>query len=185
LRDVLHSWDLFLYWFVNRTLTSPWLDRIALFFSSTEVWSALTLGVFLYCLVRRQKRALKILGCLLVAVSLTDSVSYYFLKPVFQRVRPCHYLQSRRVNGICGSEFGMPSNHAANGVAVTTVLAVFASRFWLFAGVISSLIVGFTRVYLGVHFPGDVLAGYGFGILFGLFVSAVFYPLVGKKKHGT
>lgn len=77
----------------------------------------------------------------------------------------------------------MPSNHAANGMATTTVIAVFASRFWFIAALVSTLIVGFTRVYLGVHFPGDVLSGFVFGMGYGVAAIAILYPFMTRKKR--
>ncbi len=183
MRSYLHAWDLVVYRFINLRLTDNSFDWTVLLLSSGVTWVVVYLFALALALTFKNTRAVKILGCVAFAISLSDGISYYVLKPYFQRVRPCHYtMDARRVNGICGSEFGMPSNHAANGMAATTVLAAFASRTWFLAALISTLVVGFTRVYLGVHFVGDVLAGYVFGIVFGAASVALFFPFMLRKN---
>jgi len=98
-------------------------------------------------------------------------------------VRPCHHqMDARRVGGICGSEFGMPSNHAANGMATVVVLANFAPRAWTLVALAVVLITGYSRVYLGVHYPGDVAAGFAFGALLGAAVSALLGGWIRKVR---
>lgn len=181
--ETLYTWDLGIYRFINTHLTAAWLDPAVSLLSSTLFWAvvmAIALGV---ATALRKTRALKILAAIGVAIAVTDATTTYVLKPNFNRVRPCHYLEgARRVGNICGSREGMPSNHAANGMAAAVLLGIFASQSWFWLALFFVLIVGFTRIYLGVHYPTDILVGYLFGASFGAIVALFFRPLMGRKK---
>jgi undecaprenyl-diphosphatase len=181
--EILSTLDLLVYRLINAGLTSTARDPFFFWLSSREVWGGLAIAVFAYALARRDWRLVKVLGLMVLAVALSDVACTYWLKPAFQRVRPCHYLENaRRVGGICGSEMGMPSNHAANGMAVAAITAVYFGWGWFALAVLLAVVVGFSRVYLGVHFPGDVLAGYGFGLVLGLVLAFSLRPYISRKK---
>jgi undecaprenyl-diphosphatase len=126
-------------------------------------------------------------------VALCDQISVHAFKEVFQRLRPCHdpAVQSfiREVGNRCGGEFGFVSSHAANSVG----LAVFLSRTlrgvaapvsWLIPSMaIWAFLTSYSRVYIGVHYPTDVLAGAALGALIGGFMGyfhGVMRPLLPK-----
>ncbi|NJK94870.1 MAG: phosphatase PAP2 family protein, partial [Bacteroidales bacterium] len=125
----------------------------------------------------RKKRKKKVwLSLLIIALMViaTDQVSV-FIKDTVQRLRPCHdmAIQSlvHTVHG-CGGKFGFVSSHAANSFGVAMFFTMFFSHRWV--GVmlmIWALIVSYSRIYLGVHYPGDVLGG----ALLGMIIGALFF----------
>jgi undecaprenyl-diphosphatase len=178
----LSSLDDAAYEFINLRLTSEALDPVALGLSSGVLWVALLAAAIPFFALRRKPYFLKVFLTLLTAVSLSDALCYHVLKPGFARVRPCHGRSyARRVDGICGSEFGMPSNHASNGMAAATVIALASSRGWALIAFGLALLVGYSRVYLGVHYPGDVFVGFLFGSFFGIVSWSLFHPWIKKK----
>ncbi len=180
--ETLYSWDLGVYRFINTHLTATWLDPTISLLSSTLFWTVLMALAFGVAATLRKTRALKLLAAIAVAIAISDATTTYLLKPKFNRVRPCHYLEgARRVGNICGSREGMPSNHAANGMAAAILVGIFASQSWFVLALFFALIVGFTRIYLGVHYPTDILVGYLFGTGFGALVALFFRPLLGRK----
>lgn len=107
---------------------------------------------------------------LLVAFVFSDVVSAQLIKPLVGRIRPSHTLiDSINLLVKKGGKFSFPSNHSAN----TMVFAVITGYFWPRTRVFLyplSVIIGFTRVYVGVHFPFDVIAGWilGYTIAWGM-----------------
>lgn len=179
----LAAWDEAAFRAVNSGLSGPLMDQVMLGVSSKWTWLAVGVVVVGYTLVRRHLRLLSF--CILVglAMGLSDGLAYQVLKPSLQRERPCHQLQDvRLVQDRCGSDFGFPSNHAANAMAVAVVAALAYPRRWkiLAAFFGSALLVGLSRVYLGVHFPGDVLAGFAFGAVVGGVAYQLFQLSLGR-----
>ena len=118
------------------------------------------------------------LTVLIISLSFTDAICAQILKPFFERIRPSH-LNLEEVNLLTskGGKWSMPSNHAANMFSLAIVLSYFYKKYkpLLF---LLAILISFSRVYVGVHFPGDVIVG-GF---IGFFISSSFLILWGKVK---
>ena len=118
------------------------------------------------------------LAVLIISLSFTDAICAQILKPFFERIRPSH-LNLEEVNLLTskGGKWSMPSNHAANMFSLAIVLSYFYKKYkpLLF---LLAILISFSRVYVGVHFPGDVIVG-GF---IGVFISSIFLILWGKIK---
>lgn len=155
---------------------TPWLD---VFFSTVTtrfVWIPLYLFLAwkLYKVSSRRRFFIRLLAiaCMITA---SDQLTSGVIKPLVGRPRPCHVpeLESRLhlVAGNCGGPFGFVSSHAANTFALATFLSLLFSRphrlrawGWLFAW---AVLVSYSRIYLGVHYPGDVLCAALLGSLLG------------------
>ncbi len=166
--------DLF-YWF-NHRLASPQLDVLMSLLSSTAFWLSVGIGVSLHRLYRqrgsRQGRGfLRVFLLFAATLILTDMLSYYGLKDHLLRLRPCHELADVRLAAApCGGQYGLPSNHAANSMAVFTLwylLFGYRRKFIALCGLLMVLAVCLSRVYLGVHYPSDIGAGFLVGALMG------------------
>ncbi len=121
----------------------------------------------------RRGRAAAIL--LLLAIGLSDAISARVLKPGVGRPRPCYELENVRLLVSCGGQHGFPSSHAANAFAAAVTLAYFYRRY---TGILMTLtfLVGYSRIVVGVHYPGDVLGGY----LLGAVNASIFLALYQK-----
>lgn len=119
-----------------------------------------------FWLWRGRLRALRVLIVAVIAVAGADAMAYRVLKPLIARPRPL----VAGVNAIervpASGRYGFPSNHASNSAAAAAVLSVaYPTAAPAFIAV--ALAIGFSRVYAGAHYPGDVLAGFILGVLIG------------------
>ena len=126
----------------------------------------------------KRGRWLAILG--IIGVGLADFTSHQFLKPLFARPRPCQELDGVRLLMGCGGFYGFPSNHACNFFGT----AVFFTYFYRRAGLIlfgPALLVGWSRIYVGVHYPLDVIGGAVWGMLLSVVIILLAKILFAEK----
>ncbi|MFZ9045700.1 MAG: phosphatase PAP2 family protein [Cyclobacteriaceae bacterium] len=164
--DYLVTFDKTLFFLLNGW-GSQLMDQFMLFLSAKYPWIPLY-AVLVGLLVWKYKASFWIpLLYVLAVFALNDQFTSGFMKPFFERLRPCHdssLLEIKRV-GKCGGTFGFASSHAANtmGLAISYFF-LFGRTWWTTLLVVWAILVGYSRIYLGVHFPGDVIIGFMVGI---------------------
>ncbi len=113
-----------------------------------------------------KKRGLALLIAGGIAVGLNDFIGHNILKEIVARPRPCHTLPDFQHITNCSNSFSFPSNHASNLFTAATVISL-SFREMAFIAYTCALLVGYSRVYLAVHYPSDVLGGALCGIVMG------------------
>jgi len=153
------------------------LFQDALWWMVSSKWSsALIVLALLWILLHKNRRhALLVLAMLVLAIVVADQVSSGIIKGLVERLRPSHEpsLSSviHIVNGYHGGLYGFVSSHAANSVAVCTLIAlVMRHRAATLSLAAWAAMQCYSRVYLGVHYPGDILGGIVVGLLAGWLV---------------
>lgn len=157
--------------FLNGLGSTHW-DRFWLFishkFSAVPLYALLLFFCFKYL---KWRKTIAVLLCVAVMITATDQLANLF-KYGFERLRPCHdeslIPQMRLV--ICGGKYGYFSAHAASSMAIATFFSLLLRgkiKWLVYTLVIWSLLVGYSRIYLGVHFPGDVITGFVIGAILG------------------
>jgi undecaprenyl-diphosphatase len=181
--DYLESLDRQLFLLING-LHSPFIDKLMLAFSDARFWIPLFIWL-LFVLYKAYpgKQMLWVLLAVGVSITLTDRLSVDAFKNIFMRYRPCYNTEIQSmihlVKDSCGGRFGFVSSHAANfaGLAMLfTKLLKFEYRNigWVLA--IWVALIGYSRIYLGVHYPADVIGG----IVLGSVVGWLVYKSVSK-----
>lgn len=154
---------------------SPLWDNFFWVFTSIPVWIPLYLAIIFVFFKRLELRGVWALLAVVLVIVLCDQISSSFFKEFFERLRPSHEptLEGivRLVNDKKGGRFGFVSSHAANsfGLAMFTALLF---RKWYFSVFIFlwALVNSYSRIYMGLHYPGDILGGLILGVLCGVFV---------------
>ena len=176
------SWDTALFLFLNGFHNDFW-DTVMYWVSDKYFWAPFYALLLILIGVKLKWKTLLVILPLIALLILFSDQGSVFLKNLFQRYRPCHnYLIQdivHTLNGKCGGQYGFVSSHTAN----TFALAVFVGMLfreklkWMLLFMLSwASLVSYSRIYLGVHYPADLLAGalLGTGIGF-LLVKGYFY----------
>ncbi|HEY0654687.1 MAG TPA: phosphatase PAP2 family protein [Chryseosolibacter sp.] len=150
---------------------AEWLDTIMVVISHKLTWVPLYLAIVYFIFRTYGIKGVAAVICIALTIVLADQITSTFMKPFFARLRPTHDPELRDlvhiVNGYRGEKFGFASSHAAN----TFGLALFV--FFLFRDLtrqvrwmfLWALVVGYSRIYLGVHYPGDIIVGAVVGMI--------------------
>ena len=105
----------------------------------------------------------------LITLTITDQVSSTILKPWIGRIRPCHVVEGARVITGCGNNLAFPSGHATNTMAAAILFGSIYRRA-LLPALVLSVLVSYSRIYIGIHYPVDIVGGWiiGGGIAWGI-----------------
>lgn len=161
-------------------------DGFMWIFTTTLIWIPLAL-VLLYIIVKNNKwrQTLLIFGMIALVVLLADRISSGIFKPVFQRFRPSQDNEFMGlvdiVNGYRGGKYGFTSSHAANSFALFSFMTLlFRKKELTIALFLWALLNCYSRIYLGVHYPGDIVCGAILGLTCGCLVYLL-YRLINQK----
>lgn len=166
-----------LFLFLN-SFHSPFWDEVMWMISGRLTWIPLYIAILVTLGIKYRRKFLVLLLFVIIAITLSDRTSVMF-KNIVKRPRPCHeqLLEGKvhTVKNSCGGAYGFVSSHATNSFTIALFsLLLIRKRWFTFAILIWALVVGYSRIYLGVHYPGDVICGSFLGALIGFGVFKLF-----------
>lgn len=162
-----YEWQLFQW--VQSKVHTEFLDQVMPYVTNLHhhplLFTALMIPLGIFWIYHRRFEVVRVLSSLVLVIAVSDSLSYRVLKPFFGRPRPPQVKQmdSRLMVEPSSQSPGFPSNHAVNNFAIAATAAWYYPPYaWLFY--ILAGLVAFSRVYVGVHFVGDVVGGAFIGV---------------------
>jgi undecaprenyl-diphosphatase len=182
--EFLEMLDRHLLLFFN-SLNNPVADSIMWFLSDKYVWIPLYVFIMIFSIRIAGWRSVCWILAMILTFGLTDQISVHGFKEVFERYRPTHNQDIQHlihtVNDYRGGLYGFVSSHAANTFGLATISSLLIKKRWYVIAIfIWAAVVSFSRIYLGVHYPGDILGGALLGIICG-YTAWQLYRLLPKK----
>ena len=176
--------DLFLY---LNGLHTDWMDKVMLLITDMWVWMPLYLLLIYWTVKQYGKRCWWVFLAVGVVVLCSDQISSHLLKPYFHRIRPCFNDEFEGIihlpRGLAGGRFSFTSSHAANTFAIATFLTPVLRNFRPWPAIVLffwAFVSSYSRIYIGFHYPGDIVCGAILGALVGLVLWKVFQRI--EKK---
>ena len=171
--DFLYTLDVAIFHFINVGLSSAVGDLfwpVVTDYDKTLAGRIVIVAIWLWLVIKGGKRGRTVAFLVIVVIVCSDQFSSFVVKPVFARLRPCHI-----VDGVpavadvhllvgCGGGKAFPSSHAVNNFAAATLFAVYYRR-WKYAFFGWATLIALSRVFVGVHYPSDILGGAVIGSL--------------------
>jgi undecaprenyl-diphosphatase len=175
--------DRHLFYFINHDLSNPFFDWLMPFLRNPRFWIPLYAFIIVFCLWRYKKQGAILIVLLALSAGVADFTTGEIVKFQVKRLRPCRdpIVSKTDIARVpCGTGYSFPSTHASDHFAMAAFMGfVFYKRWrwiWLWA-VLWAGSICFAQIYVGVHFPIDILVGTAYGFLVGWLLSLLFKKL--------
>lgn len=185
--EALSTIDSRFFLFLNG-LHVGWMDKVMLLITDMWVWFPLYLLLIYWTVKQYGKRCWWVFLAVGVVVLCSDQLASHVCKPLFQRLRPCYNADFQGLiylpKGLAGGKYGFVSSHAANTFAVATFLTPALRSFRPWTAIVLffwAFLSSYSRIYIGFHYPGDIVAGVVLGVLVGMVVWKLFQVVVVGK----
>lgn len=178
--ETLLSWDHILFDLINQTLTNSLFDTVLPIMRDKYVWVPFYIFLIAYFNINYGLKGLAVTLMVILTITISDQTSSSLIKETVERLRPCKQeaiaSEARLLIGHCGAGFSFTSSHATNHFALAGFIATLLGTRWGWVApaiYIWAFIVSYAQVYVGVHFPFDVLAGGILGTVIGKTMATI------------
>lgn len=181
--EFINLFDFPVFKFINGVIANDLFNAVLPVLREKTTWYPLYFIIIAYAVYKFKFQSIPIVLCLVATAGVCDYSSAKIIKPLVERPRPCNETElegfvETRANG-CRRSYSFPSSHATNhfGLAMAIILCFGVRKrwkkfWWIWAGLIA-----FAQVYVGLHYPSDVIFGAWFGVLLGYGVFKLFQLL--------
>lgn len=189
--DSLLSLDQNVFFFINHNLSNDFFDWIMPIMRNRYFWIPLYVFMAVFFIRNYRLTGLKLLVFLGLTFAFADYGASSIIKPSVKRLRPCNdtAINSQVISRIsCGPGYSMPSSHAANHFGIAFFLIFIFHRKWKWIVPVTLLwafIIGFAQIYVGVHYPFDILMGATLGGIVGYITATLFKVTLSKEEWNT
>ena len=182
--DYLYRIDLTIFYFFNHTLSTPVLDKFFSLITSVNNWYIAYIILFLIAFIKGGRTGRITAIGVLILITITDQISSNIIKDLVHRLRPCIALHDAFTPIGCTGTYSFPSNHAFNNFAIATFIYRFFPKLkW--ALFLTAFLIAVSRIYLGLHYPSDVLGGAILGIILGFYFASLVQWIDQRIKHDS
>jgi undecaprenyl-diphosphatase len=171
--DILQKLDTQLFLFLNSVISCTLLNYFFVAITDARFWIVPAIVATVLFIKQEHNKALIVVLLALLTIAISDPVSSQIFKPLLHRPRPCHpdfFVNSAHMLFGFKSSLSFPSSHSTNMFALAFIFTKFYPSRWHVFFAFASLI-GFSRIYVGVHYPADVVGG----ALLGLSIAWIVY----------
>ncbi len=180
--------DRILFVIINTYLANPVTNAVMPIVTAEQFLKAVLLLIVALLLWKGDKRQRWLVLFCAVTILITDQLSSNFLKHLIERSRPCHTFTDINLLVPCGGGYSMPSSHAANVFGVGVLISNHVRRATL-PLMTFAVLVALSRVFVGVHYPADIMVGAFLGTVTALIISWLFRKfdtlVISKPKNGV
>lgn len=186
--DQLVQFDRDLFFAINNGLSNGFFDWLMPILRNRYTWVLLYLFIIVFSIKNYGKQGFIMILFLAMTFGISDFISSSIIKPNVQRLRPCNETEIKtKVNNLvdCGTGYSFPSSHATNHFAIAVFLIMMFYHKWkiiLPIGILWAASISFAQIYVGVHYPIDILTGSLLGSSIGLGMSKI---LLSNKSFKT
>ncbi|WP_395804902.1 phosphatase PAP2 family protein [Daejeonella sp.] len=186
--DQLVQFDRDLFFAINHGLSNSFFDWLMPILRDRYTWVLLYLFIIVFSIKNYGKQGFIMLLFLAMTFGISDFLSSSVIKPNVQRLRPCNETEIKtNVNNLvdCGTGYSFPSSHATNHFGIAVFLIMMFYHKWkiiLPIGILWAASISFAQIYVGVHYPIDILTGSLLGSSIGLGMSRI---LLSNKSFKT
>lgn len=174
--------DTALFYFLNVKLQNGFFNFLMPILTNLDYWRV-PIGLMVISLLVFGKKKGRITVILLVlGITLSDQTCNSLIKPLVGRIRPCNVLENIHLLINCTKSYSFPSSHAMNMFTGVTLLSYSYRKIRVIL-FIMAILVSYSRIYVGVHYPFDVLAGAILGV-FCAFIILIVFKFVSKNFRG-
>jgi len=182
--DQLVSLDQEVFLAINQGLSNVFFDWLMPVLRNPYSWAPLYLFIIIFCIRNYRNKGVIIVLFVLITFGLADAISSSVIKKSVKRIRPCNDIEFKEEVAVrvrCGSGYSFTSSHATNHFAISVVLIMIFFKRWrhiLWLALLWAFIVSFAQVYVGVHYPLDILGGALLGAFIGYLIGLIFRVVV-------
>jgi len=189
--ETLSHWDTVVTLFLNG-FHATWLDTVMYWISDRFIWIPLYIFILIITIIKWKKRSMVLIVLLALTITLSDQ-GCNLLKKSTKRLRPSHNIELEQKIHLVekpdgevyrGGQYGFPSAHASNAMVFALFTFFFAGnrKIWMLLTIFFwAALLGYSRIYLGVHYWLDVESGYLMGVLCYLAVFGGWFIVRGKS----
>lgn len=169
---------------INQGLSNPVFDWLLPILRNPFTWAPLYLFVIIFFIKHYGKVGILVVLCTLINFGISDGISSHLIKKNVKRIRPCNDIEFKHDINLrvrCGSGFSFTSSHATNHFAMAFFWIVLFRRKWkhtLWLCILWAALISFSQIYVGVHYPFDILCGALLGSLIGILNGNLFKRFV-------